>query len=144
MTTCLENRFQALSVSEADLVVESLGWLHRMGRARIHAYVVMPDHVHLVIQCQAPHNIRTVMKSWKQFSGLRINRLRGSEGRLWQESFHDRVIRDEAGLQVAVDYVRLNPIRAGLVTKPEDYPHSSARHTLVVDVGGVSNADRSG
>jgi putative DNA methylase len=52
----------------------------------------------------------------------------GRDGRLWQADFYDRYIRDDAHYANAVNYIEQNPVKAGLVNRPEEWPFSSARY----------------
>ncbi|QQL44810.1 transposase [Sulfuriroseicoccus oceanibius] len=70
--------------------------------AALHAWVIMPNHVHLVF---SPHEqIGTVIKAWKGASSHRIGR-----GAIWQKNYFDRMIRDRAHFQRVVRYIRRNP-----------------------------------
>lgn len=90
------------------------------------AWVVMPNHVHVVIETKQGHSLSNIVKSWKGYSARRINVLHGASGRLWQPDYYDRRIRDDAHLAAAVAYVEDNPVKAGLVARPEDWAFSSA------------------
>ena len=58
----------------------------------------------------------------------RINRVLGRRGKLWQDDYWDRYIRDEAHYRKVVHYIESNPVKAGLVKTPEQWPFSSARY----------------
>ena len=108
----------------AKLVVDA--WEHFDGvRYRLHAWVVMPNHFHVLLQVIAPHALGEVVGSWKRFTATRINRMLGRRGQLWQEDYWDRYIRDEAHYQNAVHYIHENPVKACLATKAENWPWSS-------------------
>ena len=109
----------------AALVVDA--WKHFDGeRYILHAWMVMPNHVHLIVQMKDGHALGDAVESWKRFTALRINRLLGKNGAFWLEDYWDRYIRDEAHYQNAVAYVHENPVKAGLVVKAEDWLWSSA------------------
>ena len=82
------------------------------------AAVVMPDHVHWILDCmeRAPEAV----KDFKSLS-TRLAWDLGVEGRLWQRSYFDRVLRDRESLAKTVRYVLANPIRAGLVGRLGEY-----------------------
>lgn len=91
------------------------------------AWVVLPEHFHLIIN-PYDHNLSSLMKRFKlKFSGLCRERLRRSHGRVWQHRFWDHVIRDEDDLRRHIDYVHFNPVKHGLVKDPFEYEHSSLR-----------------
>ena len=88
--------------------------------------VVMPDHVHLIFWPRRngsglSYSIPAIMKSIKGASAHKVNRLLKRKGRLWQTEFFDHVIRKDENLQEKINYIRLNPVRRGLVDRPEDY-----------------------
>ena len=86
-------------------------------------YVIMPDHVHLFVAIPATgitlskwvHALRTVL-------GKELLRL-GMQKPHWQEGFFDHVLRSAESYAQKWDYVRMNPVRAGLVSNPEDWPY---------------------
>jgi REP element-mobilizing transposase RayT len=97
-----------------------------VGRARNHCWVVMPDHVHLLLDLRA-RSLAAVVGRLKSLSAIRLNREIGHAGRFWQVSFHDHAIRAEENLIDAARYIVRNPLRAGLVTKVGDYPFWNSR-----------------
>jgi putative transposase len=104
-------------------------WCKRHGVA-VWAYCLMPNHVHLITVPSTPDGLaRAVGQAHRQYA-LIINQREEWSGHLWQERFSSFVM-DEAYLLAAVRYVELNPVRAGLVSRPEDYPWSSARAHLM-------------
>lgn len=88
------------------------------------SYVVMPDHVHVFITPVEGEAKRLsgVMAKWKEWTAKRILKLTGTPAPLWQPEFFDHVLRSEAALTEKWNYVRANPVRAGLVAKAEDWP----------------------
>jgi REP element-mobilizing transposase RayT len=86
----------------------------------------MPNHVHLLVEIwQKP--MTELLQSWKGCTARRINRILGRRGKLWQDDYWDRYIRDEAHYRKVVHYIEWNPVKAGLVKSPEQWPFSSAR-----------------
>jgi putative DNA methylase len=102
-------------------------WLRFDGNDyRLLAWVVMPNHIHLLVEIwQTPQ--AQLVKDWKGFSARRINRLLARRGKLWQDDYWDRYIRDEAHYRKVVHYIESNPVKAGLVKSPQQWPFSSAR-----------------
>lgn len=85
------------------------------------AYCFMPDHVHLLVEgLQASSDLRRLMARWKQRTGYDHSRATGE--RLWQGGFFDHVLREEEDRLSVAAYILANPVRAGLVTHPSDYP----------------------
>jgi len=85
-------------------------------RYELGCYVVMPNHVHLVVRPfdEDDDALTRVTHSWKRHSSLAINRLLGRDGQLWQDECFDRIIRDEENLWRVVQYIGSNPRKAGL------------------------------
>jgi putative transposase len=107
----------------ADLVERAL--LHfDADRYRLLAWVVMPNHVHVLVQPGVP--LAELLHTWKSFTGKAINRLLGERGAVWQPDYYDRFIRDEPHLAAAIAYVENNPVKAGLCTKAEEWRWGSA------------------
>ena len=110
----------------AAAVVEE-NWLHFNGQDyRLLAWVVMPNHVHLLVEIWQTQQAQLI-KDWKGFSARRINRVLGRRGKLWQDDYWDRYIRDEAHYRKVMRYIESNPVNSGLVKTPEQWPFSSAR-----------------
>lgn len=89
------------------------------------AWVFLPDHWHAICAPVYPTTISLAIKSVKQSSMSAINRQRGAEGDLWQSRFFDRALRTVREYNEKVEYIHLNPVRAGLVRRPQDWPWSS-------------------
>ena len=83
-------------------------------RYRLHAWVVMPNHVHVVMTPVADISVSGIVSSWKSFTAKRANALLGRRGAFWQEDYVDRFIRDERHFETAISYVEMNPVVAGL------------------------------
>ncbi|MFN8635366.1 MAG: transposase [Chloroflexota bacterium] len=95
-------------------------------RYRLHAWVVMPNHVHIVLTPDADISMTRIVSSWKSFTATRANELLGRTGAFWQADYFDRFIRDEAHFLAAVSYVEQNPVVGGLCAAPEEWAFSSA------------------
>lgn len=91
----------------------------------IWAYCLMPNHVHLILVPRKENDLRAVLsETHRQYTRM-INKREGWSGYLWQGRFLSYPMQ-ETYLRQAVRYVELNPVRAGLVRSPEEYPWSSA------------------
>jgi REP element-mobilizing transposase RayT len=90
------------------------------------AWVVMPNHVHVVMRAGSHHALGTIVGGWKTYSARQVNASLGRRGPLWQRDYYDRYIRDEMHLARAVEYTEANPVIAGLVAAPEEWAFSSA------------------
>ena len=105
-----------------------LEWLtHHCQRREVEviAYCLMPNHVHLVLVPPAENSLERVFRPVHTRFAQRINRLRGWTGHLWQGRFHSAAL-DGDHFYAAVRYVERNPVKAGIITRAEDYRWSSA------------------
>lgn len=99
-------------------------------KCRVHACVVMPDHVHLLLTPLAREDgsgfvsLSEVIHSVKSYSATRVNELLSRTGALWLDEFFDRLIRSETDFLEKKTYIRNNPVKKGLVNFAEEYPYS--------------------
>ena len=96
-------------------------------RYKLSAWVIMPNHVHVLIEQIEGHRLGDVVHSWKSYTANRINEVTGQTGALWAPDYFDRFIRDERHYANAVSYIECNPVKAGLISRAEDWPFSSLR-----------------
>ena len=110
----------------ASVVQETL---LRFDNARylLHAWVIMPNHVHALMTVLGGSYLSTILHSWKSYTAKVANRSLGRKGTFWQADYFDRVMRDEVHYAATVDYIHWNPVKAGLCAKPENWPWSSFR-----------------
>jgi REP element-mobilizing transposase RayT len=95
-------------------------------RFLLHAAVVMPDHVHLLLtplqdEKGWPYGLPAILKLIKGASARSINKVLGTSGPVWQEESFDHVLRSQESLQEKLEYIRQNPVHRGLVKNPADY-----------------------
>ncbi|HEX9963880.1 MAG TPA: transposase [Allosphingosinicella sp.] len=103
-------------------------WCGKAG-TRIWAWCLMPNHVHLILVPEGPEGLAAALAPAHRRYTWAINRRQGWHGFLWQSRFGSAPM-DEAHLHACFRYVELNPVRAGLVERPEQWPWSSARAHL--------------
>ncbi len=109
-----------------QVVLDTCRYWHRT-RLLLHLVCVMPDHVHALMEpLRLPagdyYNLSTLLHSIKSYSVHAVNNLMNRTGPLWEEESWDHLIRDEAEYAETWTYIVNNPVKAGLVAKPEDYP----------------------
>ncbi len=100
-------------------------------RYRLLAWVVMPNHVHVLFLPMSGWTIAKIVASWKKFSARKIcdhqrDTREGPSSPIWHREHWDRYVRDQTHLVQAIDYIHLNPVKAGLVVRPDRWPWSSA------------------
>ncbi|MBI2190870.1 MAG: transposase [Planctomycetes bacterium] len=77
-------------------------------------FVIMPNHVHVLVQPRVDNSIREQCRAWKNFTAFKINRILGRRGTLWQTESYDHIVRDEEEFIHYRRYIAENPIRANL------------------------------
>ncbi len=106
------------------MVVEAIRYRDG-GPDDLHNYVVMANHVHLLITPRI--TVSRLMQSLKRFTAREGNRILGLTGRpFWQDESYDRLVRNPTEFERIARYIEMNPVRAGVVATPQDFPWSSA------------------
>ncbi len=90
-------------------------------RCRVHAAIVMPDHVHWLVQPRDEHELEDLVSGVKRFSARKINESRRASGSIWDPERFDHIVRNEHMLSKFIVYMAMNPVKAGLVSKPSEY-----------------------
>jgi putative transposase len=123
--------------AESDYLVY-LRWLQRAAstyRVSIHAYVLMPNHVHMLATPSVEGGISRMMQYLGRQYVQHVNRTYRRSGTLWERRFLASLVDTECCLLPLYRYIESNPVRAGLVAAPEEYRWSSARAHLVPNGG---------
>jgi putative DNA methylase len=94
-------------------------------RYHLHAWVIMPNHVHVIITAIGNHTISAIVHSWKSFTANKANALLGRRGAFWAKEYFDRAIRDDRHYANALGYFAMNPVKAGLCKEPQEWRFSS-------------------
>ena len=108
----------------AQIVSQAIVHGARVRRYELLAFVVMPDHVHLVIQPAG--RLGEIMRWLKTATANRVNRILGRSGAFWRREYYDRWMRSDRELSAAIGYVEDNPVRRGLCACAEEWRWSSA------------------
>lgn len=124
---------QAVFASDDDYLfyIENLKeWKEKLG-CKIYAYCIMTNHVHIVIDPgEDESNLGKLMKRIAGRQTRYINKIEGRSGTLWESRYKSSPISNDEYLMICCRYVELNPLRAGMVERPEAYRWSSCRHKL--------------
>lgn len=97
-----------------------------LGYACMLAWVLMPDHVHWLIQLGDADDLDAVVNRLKSASARAVNQVLRRSGALWSPAFHDHAMRVEEDVRRSARYIVANPVRAGLVERVGDYPFWNA------------------
>ncbi len=140
-----------------EIITASLTFCRQQKGLRLHGYVILDNHLHLIVSSDdlsqvlrdfKRHTAKEIQvvarqddKQWllKQFEFFKGVQKVKSRHQVWQEGFHPQAIATEDMLRQKLDYIHYNPVRAGLVDRPEDWRYSSARDYLGQD--GVLEID---
>lgn len=122
LTICVHERRRAFVRQEpVDLVTSQLLQSSSRNKFEVIAYCFMPDHLHLLVQGVADDsNLLEFMRVFKQTSAYHWKAAFG--GQLWQRSYFEHVLRENESPLKAARYLLANPLRAGMVSRVEDYP----------------------
>lgn len=146
------------------ILVDSMNYMRVSGWINLYAFVIMPNHIHLITRFLSDHQISDVMREFKKHTSKQIirqfqaednqsaltmlrkaaNDIPGQEFKVWEHGYDARDIFSPDFLQQKLDYIHFNPCRPQwkLVEQPEDYPWSSARYyyagkTAIINIDDV-------
>jgi putative transposase len=120
------------AASMADLLVQQIYEQRGQKRFALHEFVIMPDHVHLLLTPRAM-NVEQTIQLLKDGFAAAIAQQLGLRSEIWGQTFSDRRIRDGADYQMHARYICGNPVRHLLAEHPEDYLYCSARRQYELD-----------
>jgi putative transposase len=120
----------------ANKVVSTLYFGRENNWFNLIAFVIMPDHLHLIIMPRKK-NISQSMHSIKSFSSKEINKINNRNGQVWQPSFRDFTIYTNELLLEKIAYIHDNPVRKDLLSEASKYSFSSANPIYQTDIGMI-------
>ena len=97
-----------------------------LGKTRLLAWVLMPDHVHWLLQLGGGEDLDVVVARLKSASARKANAALGRTAPLWERAYHDHAVRSEQTMEEIARYVVANPLRSGLVERIGQYPYWNA------------------
>ena len=116
--------------ASVDLLIEALRTVERTGRTCFLAWVIMPDHLHWLIQLRSG-TLAGCMQILKSRSGRSIGRYVDAGTPIWQAGYYDHALRSDECLRTQATYIAANPVRAGLATCIGEYPYAWSRWPLL-------------
>ena len=138
-----------------QIVIDSLKFLQQKDNLKIYAYVILENHLHMVVQS---NNLPKTMESFKKFTANEILKLlkkenakvlleqfkfykkahkKDKEHQIWEEGYQPKLIQTDKMIKIKIDYIHLNPVKRGYVDKPEHWRYSSARD--YIGINGLIN-----
>lgn len=112
-------------LDDYKLYLDSLGNAAERYECQIHAYVLMTNHTHLLVTPTGSRSLPLLMQAMGRSYVQALNKRYNRTGTLWEGRYKASLVQDEHYLLTCYKYIELNPVRAGLVSKPDDYPYSS-------------------
>lgn len=110
---------------DRELYLSSLGEAAENYGCAVHAYVLMTNHVHLLMTPERRNSIPLVMQAMGRLYVQRLNKRYQRTGTLWEGRYKASLVQDDRYLFACQRYIELNPVRAGLVSAPDEYSWSS-------------------
>ncbi len=114
------------SERNATLFIDVLRSYVAAGKFQVHDFVVMPDHVHLLVTVGSGMSIERAMQFIKGGFSYRLKKEFGYLGEVWQRGFSEVRVEDRQSFLQHREYIAENPVRAGLVDSPEKFPYCFA------------------
>ena len=125
VTTCTSQRLKFLARPEIfDIIRDEFISAPKRHGWRVGRFVIMPDHLHFFCTegSSEAASLSRFVGSFKEWTAKRITKQLGLPPPVWQKQFFDHVLRSDESYDAKWSYARENPVRAGLVAKPEDWP----------------------
>ena len=154
ITSNAYNRIKIFTSSSFIIpIIDSLNYYRYQYACKLLGYVIMLDHIHLLIWRQDAQIVADFMRDFKRFTSGRITRQAKLEGKtdwlekfeeagnetrradykVWQDSFWEQTIYTKTFVEQKLNYIHMNPVRAGIVVEPSKYPYSSYRNYYLDD-----------
>jgi len=128
---CTHQRRQVLADKKvASIIFETFDWLEAENRLEWICIMVMPDHIHMIIELRASQTLAKILHSLKRFTAREINKHISRQGRFWQPEYWDWGVRGEAALRNMIRSCYEDPVRKGLVERARDYPYWRCKYEM--------------
>jgi len=131
-TSCFNRQRIFIEKNVVQIVFDTIDWLENKGYIDCYFVILMPDHMHLIFQLLGEKTLSEVMKSLKGYTGRKIKEYLRLETKVWQEQYYDHQIRKNEDFIEIMKYCLYNPVRAGLVETPFDYPFWKSKYKFEI------------
>ena len=115
-----------LGIAEIASMVQEALRHHDGVRYKLICWTIMPNHIHYLIRPLADISLSEIMQKFKSYTAHKANKILGRTGQFWQMDYFDRFIRNHDHFVRTLDYINLNPVKAGLCNSKYDWPFGSA------------------
>lgn len=129
-TSCHNKQKYFLDKENVKIFFDTVDWLEEKRYIELYFCIAMPDHVHIVFQLTSDKTLSDVMKTMKQFTGKKIKKRARIESAVWQDQYYDHLIRKSESVYKIIEYCWYNPVRAGIVEHPKEYPYWRSKYEL--------------
>jgi putative transposase len=117
----------------AEILVRCMIEYRNRGAYALHEFVVMPNHLHLLLTPGDDTSLEKAMQLIKGGSSFQIHRIRESTIKIWNSGFHEATIRNSDDFEMRREYIRMNPVTRQLAQRPEGWEYSSASGKFALD-----------
>jgi putative transposase len=129
--------WQSMSVFQvaqtAEIVISKTLEYRDKGNYLLHEFVLMPNHLHLIITPADDVTLEKAIQLIKGGSSYEIHRIRENKMQIWQSGFHESRVTDWKDYKNKMDYVRFNPVAAKLIDRPQDWLYGSGSGKYLLD-----------
>ena len=132
-TKCWQNISIFQVTQSAEILITKMLEYRDKGNYLLHEFVVMPNHLHILIIAGSSTSLERAMQLIKGGSSHEVRKVRGTTASIWQSGFHESRVRDAADYKSKADYILFNPVTAKLIERAEDWRYSSASGTYKID-----------
>jgi putative transposase len=132
-TATWERRSLLQSTPLCDLLLNVLRENRAKQRFRLHEFVLMRDHVHLILTPSSLVPLEKAIQFIKGGFSFRAKKEANFNGEIWQKGYNEQRIKDAHDYTEKAAYIQMNPVKAGYVDHPEQFPYSSARLKTEID-----------
>jgi putative transposase len=133
-TKTWENRAIFQVVENAQILIDCMLRYRDEGFYLPHEFVVMPDHLHSLLTPSGDTSLEKSMQLIKGGSSHEIHRQRENKVQIWSPGFHEATIRDAKDFEARQRYIQMNPVKAGLAERPEQWAYGSSNGTIALDI----------
>ena len=120
-----------LSRPDIAKIVQKALLFHNEKKYKLHAWVIMPNHSHILLTQFTGEHLSSIMHSIKSYTAQKVNKLLDRKGQFWQHDSFDRYIRGWRHFNAVVKYVEDNPVKAGLCKEASEWEFGSAYYRAV-------------
>lgn len=118
--SCLLRETECAEIVRDSILFLNGGWYELM------AWVIMPNHVHLLVRFEEGQSLSKALHSLKSYTGHELKKLHPEMSHIWQDESFDRYMRNEEHYWKTYQYIHQNPVKAKICQVPEDFQWSSA------------------